>query len=182
MAFVIMSCKDDTTSPNDDKDFTIITNPGPLNIIIKTYNDEVLIDSVRVYVDNFMLVPEGFYYNSEFITNYNIMGFRFYNSLDDRFDLNIDFENDSFKKGNYSFRTGTSEYTNYYINPKLNSRYVAESGYLRITEVKYIGEMYLNNHYITGEFETKFEKQVNDNHTTRVKVIFENLGTFVGGV
>lgn len=37
MAFVMTSCKDDTTSPKEEDEFTIITEQQPLNVIIKTY-------------------------------------------------------------------------------------------------------------------------------------------------
>lgn len=138
MTFAMMSCKNDTTSPiEDDEEFTIITEEQPLNIIIKTYNDDVLIDSVRIYVDNSMLVPKGYLYNSSFITNGNSLNLRFFTYPSEKFDLALLFENDSFKKGNYTLSPGSTEYFNYYVNPLLTSRYEVESGDLLINKVKH---------------------------------------------
>lgn len=182
MTFAMMSCKNDTTSPiEDDEEFTIITEEQPLNIIIKTYNDDVLIDSVRIYVDNSMLVPKGYLYNSSFITNGNSLNLRFFTYPSEKFDLALLFENDSFKKGNYTLSPGSTEYFNYYVNPLLTSRYEVESGDLLINKVKHFKDE-TDQYFISWESNIIFKKQENDSHTTSVKVIFENLETFVGGV
>jgi hypothetical protein len=128
-----------------------------------------------------MLVPKGYLYNSSFITNGNSLNLRFFTYPSEKFDLALLFENDSFKKGNYTLSPGSTKYSNYYVNPLLTSRYEVESGDLLINKVKHFKDE-TDQYFISGESNIIFKKQENDSHTIRVKVIFENLETFVGGV
>lgn len=172
-----MSCSDDTTSPTDDSDdynFTIITEKQPLNLIIKTYKDDVLIDTVRIYKEISEMLPEGIYYWSEHLTNQKLLNLRFYQYPNPTFDLSFEFESEKFKKGSFTLYRGSSTPLNYYVNPLLTSQYEANVANLRIKDIKHF-ENSENEYFISGEISTTYKKLENETHVTRVKVIFENM-------
>lgn len=179
MTFAMMSCKDDTTSPNDDdEEFTIITEEQPLNIIIKTYNDDVLIDSVRIYEEIGEMLPDGIYYWSEHLTNQKTLNLRFYQYPNPTFDLSFEFKSEKFKKGSFSLYRGSSTPLNYYVNPLLTSQYEANVANLIIEDIKHF-ENTESEYFISGEISANYKKIENETHVTRVKVLFENMHIYL---
>jgi len=167
LVFLTISCND-STSPSVPENSTIT---------IYTYYDENIIDSLSIIRSNLKLIRDEFNLKFEFITSFNNLNFELNKSLDNGFDLNLEFENDSFEEGDFELIKTTSEYRNSFISPVLGSRYQVESGKLTITGFVKVAE---TQYYSSGEANLVFEKKENDTHTTKIKIIFENLSTYVG--
>ena len=178
MSFMIMSCSDKATSPSDDYNFTVITEPQPLNLIIETYKDDSLIDTVRIDTMIHERPPDGLYYWAEYLTNQKVFNLRFYQYPVPEFDLYLEFESKSFKKGNFSLYQNISPHYLYYTNPVLDSLYDVDNGNFLIEEIKHF-ENTEGHYFISGEINVKFKKLENENYTTRVKIIYENMEIYV---
>jgi len=181
MALVLLSCKEDSTGPvDDDEEFTIITELQPLNLVIETYRDDKIIDSVRIYKEISEMLPDGIYYWSEYLTNQKVMNLRFFHHPESvsEFDLYLEFESKSFRKGSFNLNPLPSiPYPNY-NNPILNSNYYVDSGNLLIKEIKHF-ENTEGQYFISGEINVIFKKPENENYTTSVKVIYENMSIYL---
>ncbi|PKL77374.1 MAG: hypothetical protein CVV25_14665, partial [Ignavibacteriae bacterium HGW-Ignavibacteriae-4] len=94
------------------------------------------------------------------------------------FDLYLEFESNSFRKGSFNLNPLPSiSYPNY-NNPILNSNYYADSGNLLIKEIKHF-ENTEGQYFISGEINVIFKKLENENYTTSVKVIYENMSIYL---
>ncbi len=133
LAFVMMSCKEDSTSPKDEA-------PVNYNLMVVTYEDGVEIDKKTVQVEGDVVTPDEFYYTSY----HDKSDETFVLKLTERegsfltiFDVRIGAKLLNLEAGTYQFTDSNKTYNGTYYNTKIDEQtYAADTTTIEISKVE----------------------------------------------
>ena len=129
MTFVMMSCKNDSTSPTDE-------TPVDYNLMVVTYENGVEIDKKTVQVEGDIVTPDEFYYSTYHDSSYE----SFVLELTERgaiFDVRIGAKLQNLELGTYQFTDSNKTYNGTYYNTKIDDQtYAADTTTIEISKVE----------------------------------------------